>query len=109
MSTAMMKAKAKFRTRKMPKYSNDRRSASQKARYLQSSGGHCGYLCGMEWMFTLNEVNAVAREFLGIVHDGSVIAFHGEMGSGKTTFIKALCHEMNVKDVVGSPTYSLIN
>ena len=38
-----------------------------------------------------------------------VIAFHGSMGAGKTTFIHALCDGKGVKDVVGSPTFSIIN
>jgi tRNA threonylcarbamoyladenosine biosynthesis protein TsaE len=38
-----------------------------------------------------------------------VVAFHGQMGAGKTTFIHALCDEKKVKDVVGSPTFSIIN
>ena len=36
-------------------------------------------------------------------------AFYGEMGSGKTTLIKAICAELGVKDVVNSPTYGLVN
>lgn len=38
-----------------------------------------------------------------------VFAFHGEMGSGKTTFIHALCDVRGVKDAVTSPTFSIIN
>lgn len=38
-----------------------------------------------------------------------VIAFNGDMGAGKTTFIHALCDYLNVKDVVSSPTFALIN
>lgn len=38
-----------------------------------------------------------------------VFAFHGQMGTGKTTFIHALCGVKGVKDVVGSPTFSIIN
>lgn len=38
-----------------------------------------------------------------------VLAFSGEMGSGKTTFIRAMCLEKNVKGVVSSPTFSIIN
>lgn len=41
--------------------------------------------------------------------NNKVIAFHGNMGSGKTTFIHALCGVKGVKDVVGSPTFSIIN
>ena len=40
---------------------------------------------------------------------GRVFAFHGNMGAGKTTFIHALCDLKKVKDVVGSPTFSIIN
>ncbi len=39
----------------------------------------------------------------------TVVAFHGQMGAGKTTFIHALCDAKAVKDVVGSPTFSIIN
>ena len=43
------------------------------------------------------------------VGNASVFAFHGSMGAGKTTFIHALCDVKGVKDVVGSPTFSIIN
>ncbi|UOQ70673.1 tRNA (adenosine(37)-N6)-threonylcarbamoyltransferase complex ATPase subunit type 1 TsaE [Hymenobacter cellulosilyticus] len=35
--------------------------------------------------------------------------FEGEMGAGKTTFIKALCRELGVQDDVSSPTFALVN
>ena len=38
-----------------------------------------------------------------------MIAFHGSMGAGKTTFIHALCEVKKVKDVVISPTFPIIN
>lgn len=38
-----------------------------------------------------------------------VIAFHGAMGAGKTTFIKKLCRELGVEETVSSPTFSIIN
>lgn len=38
-----------------------------------------------------------------------MLAFHGAMGAGKTTFIHALCDVKGVKDVVGSPTFSIVN
>ncbi|MFT3704011.1 MAG: tRNA (adenosine(37)-N6)-threonylcarbamoyltransferase complex ATPase subunit type 1 TsaE [Agriterribacter sp.] len=41
--------------------------------------------------------------------NGKVFAFHGEMGSGKTTFITALCMEKGVKGHISSPSFSLIN
>jgi len=63
----------------------------------------------MEWMFTLEHINTVAKEFWEAVKGKTVFAFHGQMGAGKTTFIHALCDEKKVKDVVGSPTFSIIN
>lgn len=36
-------------------------------------------------------------------------AVYGEMGAGKTTFIKAICEKLNVTDIVGSPTFSIVN
>ena len=63
----------------------------------------------MEWIFTLTDVQKVAIEFWKAVANAPVIAFHGNMGSGKTTFIHALCDVKGVKDIVGSPTFSIIN
>ena len=63
----------------------------------------------MEWNFSLNNINHVAKEFWKETNGKTVIAFHGPMGSGKTTFIHALCDVKVVKDVVGSPTFSIIN
>lgn len=38
-----------------------------------------------------------------------VFAFEGQMGAGKTTFIKKLCEEMGTLDVVNSPTFAIVN
>lgn len=63
----------------------------------------------MEHIFYLEEINAVANDFWREVGETPVVAFHGELGAGKTTFIKALCKAKGVKEVVSSPTFSLIN
>ena len=63
----------------------------------------------MDLIFTLGQLPTAAKQFLQIAADSKVIAFHGEMGSGKTTFIHALCDTKGVKDIVGSPTFSIIN
>lgn len=63
----------------------------------------------MELIFSLDEINNTAAEFLFETKGCTVFAFNGNMGAGKTTFIHALCEAMNVKDVVSSPTFSIIN
>lgn len=63
----------------------------------------------MDLKFRLEEINKAARQFLQAAGDKNVFAFHGEMGAGKTTFIHAICDVKGVKDVVGSPTFSIIN
>ena len=63
----------------------------------------------MEQTFPLEKINGVAKDFWKEVGAKKVFAFHGQMGAGKTTFIHALCDAKNVKDVVGSPTFSIIN
>lgn len=63
----------------------------------------------MEWTFSLDNINEVAKEFWKATAGKTVFAFHGQMGAGKTTFIHAVCDAKNVKDVVGSPTFSIIN
>ena len=63
----------------------------------------------MVWTYKIDEISEVAKACWKVIGDRRVIAFHGEMGTGKTTFIHALCDARGVKDVVGSPTFSIIN
>lgn len=58
---------------------------------------------------SIDEIAQAARDFKAAIGDYRVIAFHGEMGAGKTTFIKALCAEFGVTDNVASPTFAIIN
>ena len=57
----------------------------------------------------LNNINDVARQFVEAIGNRTHIAFDGEMGAGKTTFIKAVCDELGVIDTVNSPTFSIVN
>jgi len=57
----------------------------------------------------LKSLPDAARSFLERDADQRVFAFYGDLGAGKTTFIKALCNELNVIDIVSSPSFSIIN
>lgn len=50
-----------------------------------------------------------AGKLLNFAAGERVFLFAGEMGAGKTTFIKALCEKLNIDDLVSSPTFSIIN
>lgn len=58
---------------------------------------------------SLNEINNVAEKFLKAHPADRLFAFYGGMGVGKTTFIKALCEQLQVIDYVTSPTFALVN
>lgn len=59
---------------------------------------------------TLETLPEVVQVFLeDVLPYGDVFAFHAPMGTGKTTFIKALCESLGVSDVINSPTFSIIN
>ena len=57
----------------------------------------------------LEHINEAAREFVSLIGDSTVFAFYGKMGAGKTTFIKAICEELGVEDVITSPTFAIVN
>lgn len=58
---------------------------------------------------SLSDINQIAGKFLKAYPTDRIFAFYGQMGVGKTTFIKALCEEMQVIDYVTSPTFAIIN
>lgn len=63
----------------------------------------------MDVEFLLENINSAALSFIPAIAGSSVVAFHGEMGAGKTTFIHAVCNGLGVTELVSSPTFSIIN
>ena len=63
----------------------------------------------MQLIFSLDDIEIAAREFIDLLKDRRVVAFHGNLGAGKTTFIKAVCKQLGVIENVSSPTFSIIN
>ncbi len=57
----------------------------------------------------LDNIRAAAQEFIKNMGEARVFAFYGKMGAGKTTFVKAICEELGVEDVITSPTFAIIN
>lgn len=58
---------------------------------------------------SLDNIHDAAKQFIAAMGDNTVFAFYGKMGAGKTTFIKAVCEELGVTDVINSPTFAIIN
>jgi len=56
-----------------------------------------------------DELKPIAAALVEFHKDKRIFAFHGEMGAGKTTFIKAICEYLNVADTVSSPTFAIVN
>ena len=57
----------------------------------------------------MESIDLAARRFVDNMGRGRVFAFYGKMGAGKTTFIKAVCEQLGVEDVITSPTFAIVN
>ena len=57
----------------------------------------------------LDSIHQTAKEFIAAMGDNKVFLFYGSMGAGKTTFIRAICEELGVKESINSPTFAIIN
>lgn len=58
---------------------------------------------------SLDLIHKAAQEFIKNMGTKKIYAFYGNMAAGKTTFIKAICQELGVEDIITSPTFSLVN
>ena len=57
----------------------------------------------------LEQIGKAAREFVAAMGEHTIFAMYGKMGAGKTTFIKAICKELGVDEVITSPTFAIVN
>lgn len=57
----------------------------------------------------LDQLPAAAAQFIRHMEEHTVFAFHGAMGAGKTTFIKAVCEALGVEGAINSPTFAIVN
>ena len=64
---------------------------------------------GMEITYNLSNISDAATLLLSAEIQKKVVAFHGEMGAGKTTLIHELCRQLKIRNNVSSPTFSIIN
>lgn len=58
---------------------------------------------------SIDGISAAASTFLDALDSHKVVAFYGEMGVGKTTFINELSRQMGIEDHASSPTFSIVN
>ena len=63
----------------------------------------------MELLYNLSDINIAATQIIDHLEVHKVIAFHGNMGSGKTTLIRATCIHLGVTENISSPTFSIIH
>jgi tRNA threonylcarbamoyladenosine biosynthesis protein TsaE len=59
--------------------------------------------------YHLDSLATVVAKIWELIKDEKVVAFKGEMGAGKTTFVSALAKHIGITDEVSSPTFSIIN
>ena len=58
---------------------------------------------------SLENIHEAAKQFIQAMDDNTVFAMYGKMGTGKTTFTKAVCECLGVTDVINSPTFAIVN
>lgn len=58
---------------------------------------------------SIQQTYAIAKRLADRLHGGEIILLQGDLGAGKTTFVKGLALALGIDDVVTSPTFTLMN
>lgn len=56
-----------------------------------------------------NETILIAKRFSKKLRGGEVLALNGELGAGKTIFVKGLAKGLNIEELITSPTFTILN
>lgn len=56
-----------------------------------------------------SETVGIGRDFAGRLGPGSFVALYGDLGAGKTQFVKGICSALDVNEIVNSPTFTIVN
>jgi len=56
-----------------------------------------------------DETHSIAAEFASKLQKGDIVTLSGDLGVGKTEFVRGVCSYFQVEDIVTSPTFSIIN
>jgi len=59
--------------------------------------------------YALEDIQKTVAEIWPLMEVHKIVALHGDLGAGKTTFVSAVCRYLQVAETPGSPTFSLIN
>ncbi len=67
------------------------------------------WICRLKLTNNLIDIQKTAEELIQYAGNEKIFLFYGDMGAGKTTFIKSLCECLGAKENVTSPTFSIVN
>lgn len=56
-----------------------------------------------------DETHSFGKQFAEILTKGDIVALYGDLGAGKTEFVKGVCDYFQVEDIVSSPTFTIMN